>query len=105
MSDYISREAAYSVLTEYYHHSTPIQNEALKEALSRVPDADCKQRPLSNADRIRAMTDEELARILMNYSCSLCPIKNCGGRVEVGVQPCMEYWFDWLRKEVDHALS
>ena len=38
--DYISREAAYETLTEYYHHSTGIQHDALKEALHRVPHAD-----------------------------------------------------------------
>ena len=37
MSDLISRQAAYEVLTEYYHHRTEIQHQALKEALDRVP--------------------------------------------------------------------
>ena len=39
MSDLISRQEAYKVLTEYYHHKTEIQNMGLKEALSRVPPA------------------------------------------------------------------
>lgn len=39
MSDLISRQAAYDTLTEYYHHTTETQHEALKEALSRVPTA------------------------------------------------------------------
>jgi hypothetical protein len=37
MADLISRQAAYEVLTEYYHHRTEIQHQALKEALDRVP--------------------------------------------------------------------
>ena len=37
MSDLISRKAAYEVLTDYYHHKTETQHQALKEALGRVP--------------------------------------------------------------------
>lgn len=52
MDDLISRQDAYNTLTEYYHHRTDTQHEALKEALGRVPDAhseafewctDCKE--------------------------------------------------------------
>lgn len=35
----ISRQAAYEMLTEYYHHRTDLQHKALKEALERVPSA------------------------------------------------------------------
>lgn len=42
MTDYISREAAYKTLTEYYHHTTDGMHLALKEALSRVPAADVR---------------------------------------------------------------
>ena len=40
MAEYIEREAAYKVLTDYYHHSTEFQHGALLEALYRVPAAD-----------------------------------------------------------------
>lgn len=40
MSDLISRQKAYEVLTEYYHHRTIIQHEALREALDKVPSAE-----------------------------------------------------------------
>lgn len=40
MNDSISRQDAYNTLTEYYHHRTETQHEALKEALERVPDAE-----------------------------------------------------------------
>ena len=39
-TDYISREAAYKTLSEYYHHRTEIQHNALREALNRTPAAD-----------------------------------------------------------------
>ena len=42
MKDLISREKAYEVLTEYYHHSNISQHIALREALDRVPDAECE---------------------------------------------------------------
>lgn len=40
MADYIDRQAAYDVLTAYYHHKTDMQHAALHEALNRVPSAD-----------------------------------------------------------------
>ena len=40
MSDLISREKAFVVLSEYYHHRLDSQHLALREALSRVPSAE-----------------------------------------------------------------
>lgn len=37
MSKLISCEKAYEVLTDYYHHKTDAQHEALREALELVP--------------------------------------------------------------------
>lgn len=42
MADYISREAAYKTLTEYYHHSSGVQHTVLRESLNRVPTADVR---------------------------------------------------------------
>lgn len=42
MADYISREAAYKTLTEYYHHSSGVQHTVLREAINRVPTADVR---------------------------------------------------------------
>lgn len=42
MADFISREAAYKTLTEYYHHSSGVQHTVLREALNRVPAADVR---------------------------------------------------------------
>ena len=36
MGRMIDTDAAYTVLTDYYHHSTDTQHQALKEALGRV---------------------------------------------------------------------
>ena len=40
MGRMIDTDAAYAVLTDYYHHSTDTQHAALKEALEMVPTVD-----------------------------------------------------------------
>ena len=40
MSKLIDEQAAYDVLTDYYHHSTDTQHAALREALGRVESVD-----------------------------------------------------------------
>ena len=60
----------------------------------------------TNADCIRAMTDEKLAEHLFRHICNWsCPpqkeyIKaSCGG----GNPDCVKCWLDWLKKEVSDA--
>ena len=57
-------------------------------------------RPLTNADRIRAMTDEELAKLLCVMNIDDCPDKahelHC-------MDKCYECWLDWLRQEADNG--
>ena len=36
----VDADEAYKVLTDYYHHRTEIQHDALKEAIERVPTVD-----------------------------------------------------------------
>lgn len=48
-----------------------------------------KPKPLTNADRLRAMTDKELARFMAHYD----------SITEVGEQLAYERWLDWLRQE------
>ena len=56
----------------------------------------------SNADRIRAKSDEELAEWLETIvDCALCQLKgkDCkGGRVESRAS-CSHHWLDWLGQE------
>lgn len=56
----------------------------------------------TNADRIRAMTDEELAEFFQNTTlCDSCFIfKN-----ECGTESysCIQRWLDWLRQEVTNG--
>ena len=56
----------------------------------------CEGRKLSNADRIRTMTDEELATRLKKFTdCDVCPTKNCG---TIG---CEGAWLKWLKSPAD----
>ena len=59
-----------------------------------------KPKPITNADRIRAMTDEELAELIgtdqRNGGCPNGGARNCQ-------ESCVKCWLDWLREEVDHV--
>lgn len=52
----------------------------------RAPTIRVRLTPRTNADRIRAMTDEELAEWLDNNTCRF---------------PIYKDWLNWLRQEVD----
>lgn len=52
----------------------------------------------TNADRIRSMTDEELAEMMAHGNCGYCKIHDyCFSQKDVD---CDEACLDWLRKEV-----
>ena len=52
---------------------------------------------MTNADKIRQMSDEELAEILsILASCRKCPVQ-CKG----GFSRCDDFWLDWLQQEVE----
>ena len=55
--------------------------------------------PRTNADRIRAMADEELADLFADNDCGYCRIHDlCFAK---GCQiDCEDMWLDWLRQEV-----
>ena len=51
--------------------------------------------PKTNADRIRAMTDEELAEFMNNGCDAIAPSENC----TKAFYECKQCWIDWLRRE------
>ena len=55
----------------------------------------CKDEKPSNADRIRSMKDEELAKFIASQrtDCYHCPVVVC-------VDACEVSWLDWLKQEV-----
>lgn len=55
---------------------------------------------MTNADKIREMTDEELSHFMQNdcakakfYACKKFRINGCDDRV------CEQCWLDWLKQE------
>ena len=56
---------------------------------------------MTKADRIRAMSDEELAGYLYIRSCAYCPMDECEGRMFVKHDACYKRWLDWLKQEAD----
>ena len=63
------------------------------------------RKPITNADRIRAMTDEELAELIGdNIDCAICKkeifqITTCPGSLTVDGKGCYGCWLDRLRQE------
>ena len=57
-------------------------------------------RPRTNSDRIRAMTDEEMAELFSNDNCGYCRIHDfCFAK---GCQVnCEDVWLDWLKQEAE----
>ena len=55
---------------------------------------ECEHRKMSNADRIRAMSDEELAGFLDEFGCALMPKDNCVK------YRCIDCFLKWLKQEV-----
>lgn len=58
--------------------------------------------PQTNADRIRNMTDEELAEKISRMAphCVYCPIK-CG--IFCTEEECKAKWLSWLRSPVEES--
>lgn len=57
--------------------------------------------PMTNADRIRNMTDDELAEKISRMAhCVYCPIK-CG--MFGALEECKDMWLSWLRSPVEEG--
>ena len=58
-----------------------------------------KPKPQTNADRIRAMTDEELADLFADNDCGYCRIHDFCFAKGSAIN-CEDVWLDWLKQEV-----
>lgn len=55
-----------------------------------------EQKSKTNADRIRAMTDEELAEEASRMTfCDACPVPSCDALLNM--DQCRDAWLAWLR--------
>lgn len=52
----------------------------------------------TNADRLRAMTDEELARWIMSIEPAACPFRDDHGD-DCHFTHCRDCWLEWLKQE------
>lgn len=57
-----------------------------------------KQR-ITNADRIRAMNDEELANV-MYRGCPPIKVDRCPTKKDGGTIDCVGCWLEWLKQEM-----
>ena len=53
---------------------------------------------MTNADRIRSMTDEELGEWLLKNAA--CPCAAMNGGCALNDDTCRQAWLDWLKEEV-----
>lgn len=79
-----------------------------KSIVSYCDFADCEDKKPSNADRIRQMTDEELAEWMYDHmACRYCPCMPCVSSDDIDEEgnikctPCEQILLDWLRKETE----
>lgn len=57
-------------------------------------------KPITNADRIRAMTDEQMAeKASMMAFCSACPVLGC--ECLLNLYECKDAWLAWLRSPAE----
>lgn len=63
----------------------------------------CKDKKPTNADRIRSMTDEELARILSEGCHGTIECPNCCGEYTETIKSCAGCWLEWLKQEAAEA--
>lgn len=68
-----------------------------------------KMQKQTNADRIRAMTDEELATLIAdNIDCNICKemhdtkYERCPGNINEE-KGCCAIWLDWLKQEATNG--
>ena len=55
---------------------------------------------MTNGDKIRHLTDEELAKVLTQYNCALCVAYDvCNKEPRWDGTGCEDYVLDWLKQE------
>jgi len=57
-------------------------------------------KPITNADRIRSLSDEELAYCFAANECGYCHLKEKCFSMEP-IRDCEDMWLDWLKSPVE----
>ena len=58
-------------------------------------------KPMTNADRIRSMTDEEIAELIYRETDSCAPTGDC----EKMSRDCKACWLDWLQQPAEDSAN
>lgn len=78
-------------------------SQSLEEKGIPPTEYEAKTKPITNADRIRAMSDEELAyEISEKIDCCVCKSMHNTEEAKCPCRPnqaCVDFWLDWLRQE------
>lgn len=62
----------------------------------------CDTPYITNGDRIRAMSDEELVMVIWKSLCGFCPHNGEGNYCnKMTAKTCIEVSLEWLKKEVE----
>ena len=78
MSDnLISKQTAYEVLSEYYHHKTEMQHKALKKALDMVPTVDVPDRNVGKWLEREVIHAKEAKAIITEWQSCKCSVCGC----------------------------
>lgn len=77
MDNLISKEKAYEVLSEYYHHKTEMQHKALREALDMVPSADVPERNVGKWLEKEVIHAKEAKAIITEWQSCKCSVCGC----------------------------
>ena len=75
--DIISREKAYEVLSEYYHHKAEVQHKALRVALDMVPSADVPERNVGKWLEREVIHAKEAKAIIAEWQSCKCSVCGC----------------------------
>ena len=72
-------------------------------AIAALREKAARENPKTNGDRIRAMSDEELAVMFWGWmgACYDCPIADVCCRGDIG-DNCKNVWLGWIRQEATH---
>lgn len=94
MAEYIEKEAFIRSI-----EGNPFTTESVKSyirvSVKKFPAADVRENAIrTQADLIRAMTDEELAVLLEGC---VCPSATCNRERQPEKKMCQSCWLDWLR--------
>ena len=80
-----------------------------RENITRVSIATVNRKKLTNADAIRAMTDDELARLLMGIrgGCKAATFgpMTCKHYTENFTTDCQNCWLEWLKRGVEDDIQ